>query len=150
MNAVEFLSNHRVVVNRQARGAPLPHLTDSAVKMTLAELNKGVSHDTIPWRGRGGGMPSHSGVEFERQLDKISIWLEGWNHTQVGLSQPPSLTSIGLIFSLQVLSQVFLHCDHRHRLLSTSCTLLLMLFRCLSLLFCPPVVKTLMCFVMYS
>ena len=72
---------------------------------------QGVSHDTIPWRGRGGGMPSHSGVEFERQLDKISIWLEGWNHTQVGLSQPPSLTSIGLIFSLQVLSQVFLHCD---------------------------------------
>ncbi|GFR76373.1 F-box/WD repeat-containing protein 7 [Elysia marginata] len=85
MNAVEFLSNHRVVVNRQARGAPLPHLTDSAVKMTLAELNKGTAHNTIPWRGRGGGMPTHSGVEFERQLDKISIWLEGWNHTQVGI-----------------------------------------------------------------
>ena len=83
MNAVEFLSNHRVVVNRQARGAPLPHLTDSAVKTTLSELNKGIPYNTIPWRGRGGGMPTHSGVEFERQLDKISIWLEGWNHTQV-------------------------------------------------------------------
>ncbi|GFO33397.1 histone-lysine N-methyltransferase SETMAR [Plakobranchus ocellatus] len=82
MNVVEFLSNHRVVVNRQARGAPLPHLTDSAVKTALAELNRGASHNSIQWRGRGGGMPTHSGVEFERQLDKISIWLEGWNHTQ--------------------------------------------------------------------
>ena len=37
------------------------------------------------WRGHGGRMPTYSSVEFDRQLDKISMWLEKWTHKQVGL-----------------------------------------------------------------
>ena len=83
MNAVEYLSAHRVVVNRNARGAPIPHLTDQAVQATLGGLNKGLAYTSVKWRGRGGGHPSTSAVEFDKQLDKISIWLENWTHSQV-------------------------------------------------------------------
>ncbi|XP_012941493.1 F-box protein MET30 [Aplysia californica] len=82
MNAVEFLTSHRVVANRHARGAPVPHLTDKAVKTALSDLNKGVAYNAVQWRGRGGGLPTPSAVEFDRQLDKISIWLETWTHAQ--------------------------------------------------------------------
>ncbi|XP_061192203.1 F-box/WD repeat-containing protein 1A-like [Saccostrea echinata] len=34
------------------------------------------------WRGHGGRPPTFSSVEFDRQLDKISLWLESWDHTQ--------------------------------------------------------------------
>ncbi|CAG2255121.1 FBXW7 [Mytilus edulis] len=34
------------------------------------------------WRGHGGRHPTHSSVEFDRQLDKISLWIEEWNHEQ--------------------------------------------------------------------
>ena len=37
----------------------------------------------IPWRGHGGRQPTVSSVEFDRQLDKISVWLEDWSHEQV-------------------------------------------------------------------
>lgn len=36
------------------------------------------------WRGHGGRHPTYSSVEFDRQLDKISLWLESWDHSQVG------------------------------------------------------------------
>ena len=38
-----------------------------------------------PWRARdiGGRPPSLRLVEFDRQLDKISLWLEEWSHQQV-------------------------------------------------------------------
>lgn len=35
------------------------------------------------WRGHGGRHPTPSSVEFDRQLDKISLWIEDWNHEQV-------------------------------------------------------------------
>ena len=35
------------------------------------------------WRGHGGRHPTPSSVEFDRQLDKISLWIEDWNHDQV-------------------------------------------------------------------
>lgn len=35
------------------------------------------------WRGHGGRHPTYSSVEFDRQLDKISLWLESWDHSQV-------------------------------------------------------------------
>nr|XP_011450638.2 F-box/WD repeat-containing protein 7 isoform X3 [Crassostrea gigas] len=34
------------------------------------------------WRGHGGRHPTYSSVEFDRQLDKISLWLENWDHSQ--------------------------------------------------------------------
>ncbi|XP_022292117.2 uncharacterized protein LOC111103271 isoform X2 [Crassostrea virginica] len=34
------------------------------------------------WRGHGGRHPTYSSVEFDRQLDKISLWLESWDHSQ--------------------------------------------------------------------
>lgn len=34
------------------------------------------------WRGHGGRHPTPSSVEFDRQLDKISLWIEDWNHDQ--------------------------------------------------------------------
>ncbi|XP_052807929.1 uncharacterized protein LOC128236846 isoform X1 [Mya arenaria] len=41
-----------------------------------------MSADEVPWRGQGGRPPTMSSVEFDRQLDKISVWLEGWTHEQ--------------------------------------------------------------------
>ena len=37
----------------------------------------------VAWRGHGGRQPTGSSVEFDRQLDKVSIWLEGWDHQTV-------------------------------------------------------------------
>lgn len=39
--------------------------------------------DMIDWRGHGGRHPTYSSVEFDRQLDKVAIWLENWDHEQV-------------------------------------------------------------------
>ncbi|XP_069104646.1 F-box and WD repeat domain-containing 11-A-like isoform X2 [Argopecten irradians] len=36
----------------------------------------------LDWRGHGGRHPTQSSVEFDRQLDKISMWMENWNHSQ--------------------------------------------------------------------
>ena len=44
-----------------------------------------VNVEDIPWRGHGGRAPTMSSVEFDRQLDKISVWLEDWTHEQVSL-----------------------------------------------------------------
>ncbi|XP_060599165.1 uncharacterized protein LOC132752799 isoform X1 [Ruditapes philippinarum] len=38
--------------------------------------------EEIPWRGHGGRAPTMSSVEFDRQLDKIAVWVEEWNHEQ--------------------------------------------------------------------
>lgn len=38
--------------------------------------------DDIPWRGHGGRPPTMSSVEFDRQLDKIAVWVENWSHEQ--------------------------------------------------------------------
>ena len=35
--------------------------------------------NTIPWRAHGGAMPI---VPFDKQLDKLSLWMETWNHAQ--------------------------------------------------------------------
>ncbi|XP_013398191.1 F-box/WD repeat-containing protein 7 isoform X2 [Lingula anatina] len=34
------------------------------------------------WRGLGGGHATMVSVEFDRQLDRISLWLEEWTHQQ--------------------------------------------------------------------
>ncbi|KAK3098596.1 hypothetical protein FSP39_021090 [Pinctada imbricata] len=38
--------------------------------------------DVPSWRGHGGRAATYSSVEFDRQLDKISMWIEKWNHIQ--------------------------------------------------------------------
>lgn len=40
--------------------------------------------DDIPWRGQGGRAPTLSSIEFDKQLDKIAVWMEEWTHDQVG------------------------------------------------------------------
>ncbi|KAL3884119.1 hypothetical protein ACJMK2_030341, partial [Sinanodonta woodiana] len=36
----------------------------------------------LDWRGHGGRHPTISSVEFDRQLDKVAMWLENWTHDQ--------------------------------------------------------------------
>ncbi|XP_046574682.1 LOW QUALITY PROTEIN: F-box/WD repeat-containing protein 7-like [Haliotis rubra] len=36
----------------------------------------------VTWRGHGGVHPTPSSVEFDRQLDKVAIWLEHWDHDE--------------------------------------------------------------------
>ena len=35
------------------------------------------------WRGQGGGKTSLRSVQFDKQMDNISLWLEGWDHQTV-------------------------------------------------------------------
>lgn len=35
------------------------------------------------WRGKGGRTLTPDSADFDRQLDKISIWLDLWDHKQV-------------------------------------------------------------------
>lgn len=41
----------------------------------------------VTWRGHGGVHPTQSSVEFDRQLDKVAIWLERWDHDEVRNAQ---------------------------------------------------------------
>jgi len=38
------------------------------------------------WRGKGGRKLTPGSVDFDRQLDKVSIWLDLWDHKQVNKS----------------------------------------------------------------
>ncbi|KAJ8311029.1 hypothetical protein KUTeg_011413 [Tegillarca granosa] len=59
--------------------SPIPHFRiRNRKKVEIKKVEKPVPS----WRGHGGRHPTASSVEFDRQLDKISIWLEDWNHTQ--------------------------------------------------------------------
>ncbi|XP_064629049.1 uncharacterized protein LOC135488385 [Lineus longissimus] len=47
------------------------------------------SHGSTPcpvnassWRGLGGRVPSKDSIEFDKQLDKISLWIERWDHLE--------------------------------------------------------------------
>ena len=46
------------------------------------------------WRGFGGGPATPDSVDFDRQLDKISLWLEHWNHETVSIGIRVFLVSI--------------------------------------------------------
>lgn len=35
------------------------------------------------WRGFGGLVPTIDRIEYDKQLDHISIWMESWSHEQV-------------------------------------------------------------------
>jgi hypothetical protein len=41
--------------------------------------------NTSSWRGLGGRIPSKDSIEFDKQLDKISLWIEKWEHLEVSL-----------------------------------------------------------------
>ena len=38
------------------------------------------------WRGMGGRTLTPDSADFDRQLDKISIWLDLWDHKQVNIA----------------------------------------------------------------
>ena len=66
--------------------SPLPSLARvTARKKTqhAVPIPPPISSREIPWRGHGGRPPTLSSVEFDRQLDKIAVWLETWSHDQV-------------------------------------------------------------------
>ncbi|XP_059143186.1 F-box/WD repeat-containing protein 7-like [Physella acuta] len=79
MNAIDFLTSHRKLEHKDG---VLPPLTDMAVQSYLDILHKGDSRKMVPWRGMGGVLTSASEVEFDQQMDKILLWLEGWSHQQ--------------------------------------------------------------------
>jgi hypothetical protein len=73
---------------------PIPVFDDADAKPILfpryrkkrpAEESRGSEDRTHGpnWRGHGGRHPTYSSVEFDRQLDKISLWIESWDHTEV-------------------------------------------------------------------
>ena len=45
-----------------------------------------LTSDRLGWRGFGGALATIDSVLFDRQLDKISIWLDKWTHQQVSFS----------------------------------------------------------------
>lgn len=76
---------------------PIPVFDDADAKPILfpryrkkraVEEARGSDDRTLlaSWRGHGGRQPTYSSVEFDRQLDKISLWIESWDHTQVNLN----------------------------------------------------------------
>ena len=38
---------------------------------------------SLNWRGFGGGPVTLNSVEFDKQLDKISQWIDDWDHNTV-------------------------------------------------------------------
>lgn len=66
--------------------SPLPSLARVSGRKkpkATAPIPPPVDSLQIPWRGHGGRQPTLSSVEFDRQLDKIAVWLEEWSHEQV-------------------------------------------------------------------
>nr|KAG5711219.1 hypothetical protein BaRGS_004863 [Batillaria attramentaria] len=79
MSAVEFLAIHNVT----SRKSSLPAISLVEHVETVRTQAGAVSAraaEPVQWRGHGGRHPTNSSVEFDRQLDKISIWLEQWDH----------------------------------------------------------------------
>ena len=37
------------------------------------------------WRGQGGGKTSLHSIQFDKQMDNISLWLEEWDHQTVSI-----------------------------------------------------------------
>ncbi|KAH3737987.1 uncharacterized protein LOC127851391 [Dreissena polymorpha] len=66
------------------RDSNLPSLSRVVRKKTIAPppLPPPMNPEDMPWRGQGGRAPTLSSVEFDRQLDKVAMWLEEWNHEQ--------------------------------------------------------------------
>ncbi|XP_070188911.1 beta-TrCP-like [Littorina saxatilis] len=91
MNAVEFLASHNAASHKAALPPHITttlHDTASGPKAggTCPPGHGGVGplssarHTPVLWRGHGGRQPTSSSVEFDRQLDKVSIWMEQWEH----------------------------------------------------------------------
>ena len=108
MNAVEFLASH----NTSSRKSSLPRLSlpphhTSAAAADPTPPRGGAGrvgtqgaagppatarhHQPVLWRGHGGRQPTASSVEFDRQLDKVSIWLERWDHDTVSIKSTNNL-----------------------------------------------------------
>ena len=46
-------------------------------------LENGRNSENNTWKGQGGGKNSLHSVQFDKQMDKISLWLEEWDHQTV-------------------------------------------------------------------
>ena len=49
----------------------------------MAHTANKVTEGDLVWRGSGGVVPDEESVEYDQQLDKLSLWVEKWNHQQV-------------------------------------------------------------------
>ena len=47
---------------------------------------RGDTASATDWRGMGGRTLTPDSADFDRQLDKISIWLDLWDHKQVSIA----------------------------------------------------------------
>ncbi|PVD28511.1 hypothetical protein C0Q70_11099 [Pomacea canaliculata] len=77
MNAVEFLVSHNA---KAKRSTVLNVKLKDQVKGVQTQAPDPIRQESLVWRGHGGRHPTHSSVAFDRQLDKVSIWLEQWDH----------------------------------------------------------------------
>lgn len=80
MNVVEFLVNH----NAHSRNNSFPRIKPQKPSGEVQNPRPlSVRRKSVQWRGHGGRHPTVSSVQFDRQLDKVSIWLEQWSHETV-------------------------------------------------------------------
>ena len=56
-----------------------PKLLGRALSQPAENLEPGPNS----WRGQGGGVSTLDSVQFDRQMDKISLWVEEWDHNTV-------------------------------------------------------------------
>ena len=62
-----------------------PKMGNSAkdVNASPRSINEPESDGNSTWRGQGGGKTSLHSVQFDKQMDNISLWLEEWDHQTV-------------------------------------------------------------------
>ena len=62
-----------------------PKMGNSAkdVNASPRSINEPESGGNSTWRGQGGGKTSLHSVQFDKQMDNISLWLEEWDHQTV-------------------------------------------------------------------
>ena len=69
-------------VDCSASQMALPSASTSSTSSSRSEQG-----DTATgWRGMGGRTLTPDSADFDRQLDKISIWLDLWDHKQVNIA----------------------------------------------------------------
>ena len=62
--------------------SPLPRSLQPSRSSTLPVVFE-EKKDSYSWRGLGGRKPTVRSIEFDRQLDKLAVWMEQWDHDEV-------------------------------------------------------------------
>ena len=61
-----------------------PNMGNSAKDVNVSPgTDEHESGGNSTWRGQGGGKTSLHSVQFDKQMDNISLWLEEWDHQTV-------------------------------------------------------------------